>query len=95
MDRFMYELTSNEVYFASFMGVIMLTFFFGLKYWYNRTKLWILPSLIYWVLGLVVVCVTIDSILSLFLDSPITAVVDLGVYITLGLMYFKPKKPKP
>ena len=27
MDRFMYELTSNEVYFASFMGVIMLSFF--------------------------------------------------------------------
>ena len=91
----MYELTSNEVYFASFMGVIMLSFFFGLKLRYNKTKLWILPSLIYWVLGLVVVCVTIDSILSLFLDSPITAVVDLGVYITLGLMYFKPKKAKP
>ena len=91
----MYELTSNEVYFASFMGVIMLTFFFGLKYWYNITKLWILPSLIYWVLGFIVVFVTIDAFLSLFSDSPLTAVVALGVYITLGLMYFKPKKPKP
>jgi hypothetical protein len=28
----MYELSSNEVYFASFMGVIMLSFFFGLKH---------------------------------------------------------------
>lgn len=71
-------------------------FFFGLKLWYDKVRLWIFPSLIYWFLGWYIIGVLSFNIFELFIAGELAALIGLVLYFVLGIMYFRPKKkPKP
>ena len=70
MNNILYEINNNESYFALFLTIIALGFLILLNRWYNKTRMWVFPSLIYWILGLLIVPITVSSILSLLYESP-------------------------
>jgi len=70
VNKILYEINNNEIYFALFLTIIALGFLLLLNRWYNKTRMWVFPSIIYWILGLLIVPITVSSILSLLYESP-------------------------
>ena len=70
INELLYKINTNEIYFALFLFLIALGFILLLKKWYSRTRMWVFPSLTYWILGLFIIPLAVNNILSLIYESP-------------------------
>lgn len=108
IDQLLHKINTNEIYFALFLFIIALGFILLLKKWHSKTRMWVFPSLIYWILGLFIIPLAVSNILSLIYESPdigdplnniwtpilgiFDGVFPFVVYISLGIIYFRVKK---
>ena len=60
--------------------IFIAGFFFGLKLWYDKVRLWVFPSLIYWLLGWYIIGILSFNIFELFMAGPPASLIGLGLY---------------
>ena len=80
INELLHKIYTNEIYFALFLFIITLGFILLLQKWYSKTRMWVFPSLTYWILGLFVIPLAVNNILSLIYESPVSRDYELSKF---------------